>query len=220
MASWLLLQLADAAFPTGGFAHSAGLEAAAQLGEIGGAAGLRAFAEEALWQAGYGGLPFVSAAHAAPERVGEHDALCHAFLTGHVQSRASRTQGRAFAATTARVFPLPELTQLDAAVRGKLLHGHLAPLHGAALRALGVARDEAQRLYLHQGMRGVGSAAVRLGLLGPHEAQRLQHALGPLAERVLATCGELPLDEIAQPAPLLELFGSLHDRLYARLFQS
>jgi urease accessory protein len=88
------------------------------------------------------------------------------------------------------------------------------------LQALGVEVDEAQRLYLHQGLRGVGSAAVRLGLLGPHEAQRLQHDLGPLAERVLAACGGLPLDAVAQPAPLLDLLGSLHDRLYARLFQS
>ena len=31
---WMVLQLADSAFPTGGFAHSAGLEAAAQAGEI------------------------------------------------------------------------------------------------------------------------------------------------------------------------------------------
>jgi len=220
MGSWLLLQLADAAFPTGGFAHSAGLEAAAQLGEIDGAAGLRAFAEEALWQAGFTGLPFVRASHEAPGRVGEHDALCHACLSSHVQSRASRTQGRAFVATTARVFPLPEIAALDEQVRGRRLRGHLGPLQGAALRALGVGVEDAQRLYLHQALRGVGSAAVRLGLSGPHEAQRLQHALGPLAERVLSTCGELPLSAVAQPAPLLDLFGSLHDRLYARLFQS
>jgi urease accessory protein len=31
---WLLWQLADSAFPTGGFAHSGGLEAAWQHGEI------------------------------------------------------------------------------------------------------------------------------------------------------------------------------------------
>jgi urease accessory protein len=220
MTSWLLLQLADAAFPAGGFAHSGGLEAAAQLGEVSGAPALRRFCEEALWQAGLGGLPFVRAAHDAPSDLAALDARCHAFLVGHVANRASRTQGRAFVATAARVFPRPALAHLDQAVRGRAIRGHLAPLHGAALRALEVPGEEALRLYLHQSLRGVGSAAVRLGLVGPHEAQRLQHELGPHAERVLLACAGLGVDDAAQPAPLLELFGSMHDRLYARLFLS
>ncbi len=220
MSPWLLLQLADSAFPAGGFAHSAGLEAAMQLGEVKGAEGARAFLEQALWQAGMGALPFVRAAHEAPAEVRGHDALCHAFLTSEVANRASRTAGRAFLATCAEVFDAAAIAELDAAVRRRELFAHQAPIFGAVTRALDVPCNDALRLHLHVTLRGVASAAVRLGLVGPHEAQRIQHGLAGHLERVLAACRDLPLSEIAQPAPLLDLFGSLHGRLYARLFQS
>ncbi|MFP2912429.1 urease accessory protein UreF, partial [Pyxidicoccus sp. 3LFB2] len=62
-ASWRVLQLADSGFPTGGFAHSGGLEAAVQAGEVRGASELRRFVRELLWQAGHGALPLLGAAH-------------------------------------------------------------------------------------------------------------------------------------------------------------
>ena len=220
MRPFLLLQLGDSAFPAGGFAHSAGLEASAQLGEVPTTASLKAFFEQILWQTGLGALPFLRASHRDPEGIQQHDALCHAFLTSHVASRGSRTQGRAFVATSARILDEAAVHELDRQVRARDLHGHHAPLFGAVLRAVQASLEEAQRLYLHLALRGVSSAAVRLGLMGPHESQRLQRELGSLSERVLAECADQEIDDAAQPAPLLDLFGTLHDRLYARLFLS
>ena len=102
---WMVLQLADSAFPSGGFAHSAGLEAAAQAGEIEGAEGVRRFVRDAVWQAGWSALPLLGRAFADPGALPAMDARAEAFLTNHVANRASRTQGRAFLATAARVFP-------------------------------------------------------------------------------------------------------------------
>jgi len=208
--SWLLLQLSDSAFPAGGFQHSSGLEAALQLGEL---ADPRAHFVQWLEQLGRAGLPLVSEAHERPERLAALDERMEAFLGNHVLRRASRTQGRAFLDTCARIFG-PRLEALRAP------HGHHAPVFGAALRALEVGLEDAQRLYLSQGLRGLSSAAVRLNALGTHQAQALLAALAPELERVLHACAPLRAADLAQTAPLLDLFASAHDRLYSRLFLS
>jgi urease accessory protein len=91
---------------------------------------------------------------------------------------------------------------------------------GAIARALGLGRGEAQQLFLFVALRGVLSAAVRLGRIGPLEAQAAQHALAPVCARALDEARGLGIDDAAQTAPLHELWGALHDRLYSRLFQS
>ena len=214
----LLLQLSDSAFPSGAFAHSGGLEAAWQCGEVASVAALRRFAREALWQAGHGMLPLASAAHADPARLPELDARCHAFLTNVVASRASIVQGRALLATCARVWPDERMRALETAA--KSLRAHHAPLAGAVLATLGVPLPGAQQLLLYLVMRGVLSSAVRLGILGPYAAQRLQVECAADVAAVLARCSPLRDTDLAQTAPVLDLLQAGHDRLYSRLFQS
>jgi urease accessory protein len=209
---WLLWQLADSAFPTGGFAHSSGLEAAWQHGEVRHAADLSGFLEASLWQMGRGILPFATAAHDEPEQLMALDRLFDAFQPSAVAKRSSRLQGRALLASAQRIFAPLSLPSP--------LHGHLAPIFGAVTHALGVTRWRAVNLFCFQHLRGVLSAAVRLGIVGPLEAQSLQHRLGPCTRKVLGQCENLPVGEAAQTAPLLELWQGTQDRLYSRLFQS
>ena len=75
----LIWQLADSAFPTGGFAHSFGLEAAWHQGGVDGRS-LPAFVRDTIGQTGRGGLPFVTAAHARPEQIETFDSRCDAFV--------------------------------------------------------------------------------------------------------------------------------------------
>jgi urease accessory protein len=217
---WRVLQIADSAFPAGGFAHSAGLEAAVHHGEARTAERLEAFVAAHLWNAGHAGLPFVAAAHGAPRAVWELDAEQDALLTNHVANRASRTQGRAFIATCERVFDEAALSPLALAARARHAPSHIAPLFGAALGVLGIDRDETLGIFMHLSLRGVVSAAVRLGVVGPLEAQRLSARLAPTLDGVLAACSTLHPDSAASTAPVADIYPPTHDRLYARLFQS
>jgi urease accessory protein len=215
---WRIWQLADSAFPTGGFAHSGGLEAAWQSGEIPDATALARFVHDVAVQTGRSVLPFLTAAHRRPDKVAALDLACDVFVVNAVANRASRMQGRAFLSTCLRVWPSAALDRLEAHTRDG--SGHAAPVIGATLRVLEVDLDTAQRLFLFNSVRGVFAAAVRLGIVGSYQAQRLQHHCMPLVDEIVSRCGGLDPSDAANTAPIVDLLQAAHDRLYSRLFQS
>jgi urease accessory protein len=219
-ARWRLLQIADTGFPIGSFAHSAGLEAAFHIGQANTTAGLDAYIRAHLWNVGSSSLPFVAAAHDDPEAVWALDARMDAQMINHVANRASRTQGRTFLATCAQVFEEPAIEDLATRAASREVPAHLAPAFGAVLRALGIDRADTLALHVLLALRGVASAAVRLGIVGPHESHRLQRRHGQTLDAVLLECSGRGPEDAACVAPLLDVFGPRHDQLYARLFQS
>jgi urease accessory protein len=212
---WLLWQLCDSAFPTGGFAHSLGLEAAWQHGEVRNRGELISFIEGGLHQLGHAALPFVVAAFDAPEKLGDFDSLCDVFTTNHVANRASRAQGRAMLAAVERIFNSKIKIQ-----NVKLSCAHIAPVFGACFRQLEISRKTTSRMFFYNQLRSVLAAAVRLNIIGPMEAQILQQRAAIKAEVILVRCEVLTLDNLAQTSPLLDLWQGAQDRLYSRLFQS
>ncbi len=211
-------QLVDAAFPTGSFTHSNGLEAAFQNGEVTDERTLENFVHDNTHQTGHAVLPLVTAAHDNPDRLIELDVITNAYLTNAIANRASRAQGRSLAATCARVWTSPAMAAIEATIRPS--YGHLAPVTGATFRALDVPLRVTQQIVLFTATRNVLAAAIRLGIVGPYRAQRMQHECGIELDGVLERCCRLDVDQLSQTAPVLDLLQSSHDRLYSRLFQS
>ncbi len=219
---WLVWQLADAAFPAGGFAHSGGVEAVARRGLVQDSAQLEQLLHDQLTQTAHGTVPLLTAVHCAPARFVEIDRLASAFLSNHVANRASRAQGKALLMAAQAAFDRPAIAELAEQVRGEKLAAHLAPIFGVVTNYLDVASETAVRLFLHITLRGLLSSSVRLGVVGPLEAQSIQFRLGPLLEQLAERSLRIELGGVAQTgnASLLDLLQATHDRLYSRLFQS
>lgn len=220
-----VLALSDSGFPAGGFAHSGGLEAAASFGATREPEDVRAFVEDTIDQAACAqGPALVAAYRAAADGIDlarvlrDLDALVDARTSGAVTNRASRTQGRTFFGTASGIFPA-ETAPLAAAVKD-LPYVHHAPVFGATMAALAIPLERAVSVYLFGQARGVLSAAVRLGLVGPSEGQTILDALGERLSAATTIAITTPLAEAANVSPLLELRAQLHDALYARLFLS
>jgi urease accessory protein len=211
---WLVWQLADSAFPTGGFAHSGGLEAAWQHGEIRDANDLESFLDTYMCQVAASMIPFVSVGHDDPDCLHKWNLHCDAFLTNHVANRGSRLQGRAFLNSAMRIF--------GAAINIAKISDpcHFAPAFGAAASKLSLEKSTTTQLFAFQSFRSVIAAAVRLGIVGPMEAQGIQHRMAAHVAKTLESVGNFEIGKIAGTSPLLELWQGTQDRLYSRLFQS
>jgi urease accessory protein len=219
-ADWLVLQIADSAFPTGGFAHSSGLEAAWQQGEIRSPVELVDFVEVHLAQTGRAALPFVNEAYHEDRAFAELDRVCDVFLSNHVANRCSRAQGQAFLLAVDQAFDSICLKSFRSTVLKEKLPGHLAPVFGSVLRLLKISHSQCLRLFLFMSLRTLMASAVRIGAIGPMAAQSIQWRLARDAEQIAVGCAGIRVTDAAQTSPLLDIWQGAHDRLYSRLFQT
>ncbi|GFU15204.1 urease accessory protein F [Trichonephila clavipes] len=116
------------AFPTGGFSHSMGTEAATQNLYINDFDSLKVFILSCLENAGSSCIPFVRAAYENADNLQKVmllDSLHNATLLNHVAHRASKLQGKSFLTTSCKVFQLPVTEKLKDLADDEKIHCHL-----------------------------------------------------------------------------------------------
>ena len=79
--------------------------------------------------------------------------------------------------------------------------------------------DEAENVLMSKSAQD-WPAAVRLNLVGPREAQRIQAELGHERGRWLDVALATSVEEACQTSPVLEMLQAQHGRLYSKLFVS
>jgi urease accessory protein len=239
-----LLVLADGRLPSGGHAHSGGLEAAVAAGRVRDVAGLGGFLRGRLATAGLVAAAFAAAACARPGEWPELDAGLDARTPSPALRKASRAQGRALLRAGRTMWPTATLDRgphHQVAFTGEphppAMPGHephpLAalgrePHHPVALGAVaavaGLGPAEAAVAAAHGTVTGPAGAAVRLLGLDPYAVHALLAALAPDCDRIAADAAIRATDAVdalpAASAPLLDIGAELHATWEVRLFAS
>ncbi len=187
----IAMQQADAAFPSGAFAFSNGVEGLAELPYPFDRAALQRHAEAAIRHR-WAGTDRVALLHAfraggALDRLaGVDEALEAATLAAPLRT-GSRRAGRAFLASHARL-GTARADALKGAIAQDQLIGHLATVQGCLWQAIGLSERQAVAISGYQTVSGLASAAVRLGRIGAIDAQAVVRDVLALVE----ACSALP----------------------------
>ncbi|GAB4858994.1 hypothetical protein Ancab_040383 [Ancistrocladus abbreviatus] len=221
---WNQWQLLDSILPTGGFAHSFGLEAAIQARLVNSPQDLYNFVIHSLENTGSLLLPFVHALTISHDEETWHklDRALDAMLTNEVARKASTAQGSALLRVATAIFTeIPSLkTMRDTSLRCGMVSFHHAPIFGLICGLLDFDSETSQRAYMFITMRDVISAATRLNMIGPQGAAILQHQVASLAEEILNKWKNRDVEDACQIAPLLDTVQGCHAYLFSRMFCS
>lgn len=221
---WSQWQLLDSLLPTGGFAHSYGLEAATQSHLVATPEDLRSYIIQILENTGSLLLPFVYTATKCPdvETWSKLDKWLEATLTNEVSRKASMSQGSALLRVAASVFfEVPTIKKIrDTYLGSGTVSFHHAPVFGLICGLLGFDNTTSQRAYMFMTMRDVISAATRLNLIGPLGAAVLQHQIAGVGEEMVKKWMDRHVEDACQTAPLVDTVQGCHGYLFSRMFCS
>ncbi|MEO0388710.1 MAG: urease accessory UreF family protein [Pseudomonadota bacterium] len=198
-----------AAFPTGAFAYSHGLEAAIAAGTVADAGALADWIGAVLAQgAGRSDAVLLTAAMRPGADLDALADLAAALATSRERWVETVEQGRAFAAVSASVWGTEaEPRPLPIAV-------------GAAAGALGDGPEDVVALYLHAMAANLVSVAVRFLPLGQTAGQRVLAGLYPVIEATAAAALQADPDDLGGATLAADLAAMRHETMPVRIFRT
>jgi urease accessory protein len=214
------LQNGDSLFPGGTTAFSWGLEGLVQQGAVAHAADLeRLLAAQLRYRWAGFDRAFLTAAHRSCgdlDRVAVIDRMCEASILAEELRSGSRRAGGALVAVHARLGVAAAASYKERIQQDDAL-GHLPVAQGLIWAEIGLDEAEAAVLSAYTYLAGSAAAAIRLGIAGHLDAQRIITRLRPV---IAGLAGQLPPPphEAGAFAPRTDIAAMRHETTPARLF--
>lgn len=208
------------AFPVGAFAFSHGLELAVERGWIKTRGELEGWLAELVEHGSLRadiillGEAWRGATGSAGEVLQRANDIACALQPSAERHLETLTQGASFIAAIRAAWPPPRLDLLPGErIAYPVAVGAVAAWHGMALRATTLA-------YAVAFVGNLASAAIRLGLIGHSDGQRVVALLLPQLQALAHRAGHFTLDDIGSATLRSDLASLLHETQYSRLFRS
>ncbi|MBV9394151.1 MAG: urease accessory protein UreF [Methylobacteriaceae bacterium] len=208
-------------FPVGAFAYSHGLEWAYETGNITDAEALRDWLATLIERGAlHNDAILLGAAHRAALQgdaccLAEVNELALALATSRERRLETTTQGNAFLLAIRKSWPCAILD---------LLQGSEDVAYPVAVAVAAAGHDFPLDVTLDMFCLGfvsnLVSAAIRLGIVGQSEGQRVIAALMPVLRKTGHKCASKDVDDLGGSAFRSDLASLKHETQYTRLFRS
>ncbi|MDU0341721.1 urease accessory protein UreF [Bosea rubneri] len=210
-------------FPVGGFAYSHGLEWAFEVGDLTEAQGLEDWLGVLVEHGSLRNdlILFAAAWRASGDGdgkgLGEVAELALALANSAERRLETVTQGNAFIAAIAASWPCASVDALKAAWPGDVAYPVAVAVAGSGHGLPLLPSLEAFSLAF---VANLVSAAVRLGIVGQTDGQRVTAGLAPLLRSAATRAEAAALDALGSCAFRSDLASLRHETQYSRLFRS
>lgn len=223
-----LLILADGRFPSGGHAHSGGVEEAVAMGRVGDMTTLGSFLAGRLATTGLVGAALAATAAAGTRSWPELDEATDARTSSPSLRAVSRRQGRQVVRAAVATWPATAVASLSASTSGQAEGPHYSVAMGAVASDAGLGPAEAAAAVAYNAIAGPASAAVRLLGLDPMAVSGLLGRMAPDVDEVVgwacAAASESVVNGLdclpCHSAPLMDIDAQRHVHREMRLFAS
>jgi urease accessory protein len=221
-----LLQFTDGLFPAGAYAHSFGLEACVQSGEVRDAAEVETFLRAYLegCAAPTDAVALICARRAATSEnlagCFALDEMLDAMKAASELRDASRQMGRQTLRVATHLPCHALLEEFGKAVAAERTPGHHAVVFGMIGGLLEWDALELTSAYLYSTSAALVGAALRLLPLGQLSGQHILWNVKPLVTKLTEEVQDKHEADLWSFAPALEIASMRHARLDARLFRS